>query len=185
MTETQEPIGSTAQLPGLQVVVMGVSGSGKTTIGDLLADRLGVQYADADEFHSASNRAKLHAGIPLTDEERGPWLRSIGRWLADHEHDGGVASCSALKRRYRDSLRTAAPDLVLLFCDGSRDLIASRLSSRPHHFMSPELLDSQLADLERPQPDERSIIADVAQPPEATVERFIADVVRRLASESE
>jgi gluconokinase len=184
MTQTQEPIGSAVELPGLQVVVMGVSGSGKTTVGRLLAERLDVDYADADDFHSESNKAKLHAGIALTDEDREPWLRAIGSWLADRQHTGGVASCSALRRRYRDLLRSLAPDLVLLFCDGNRDLIASRLTSRQHHFMSPELLDSQLASLERPEPDERCITADISQPPDVVVQRFAADVVRLLAAES-
>jgi gluconokinase len=175
----QEPVGSAVEIPALQVVVMGVSGSGKTTIGEVLARRLEVEYADADAFHSAASRAKLHAGKPLSEEDRKPWLRAIGQWLADHEHVGGVVSCSALKRRYRESLRAAAPDLVLLFCDGSQELIAERLAARPHHFMSPSLLGSQFTELERPTADERCITVDVAQPPEVIVQHFIADVVRR------
>lgn len=181
MTQTQEPIESIVELPRLQVLVMGVSGSGKTTVGRLLASRLDVAYADADEFHSDANRAKLHAGIPLTDEDRQPWLKAIGRWLADHQHDGGVASCSALKREYRDQLRSIAPGLFTLFCHGTKELIASRLKSRQHHFMSPELLASQFADLEPPGPDERCVVADVAQPPEAIVEEFVVEVTRLLA----
>lgn len=152
---------------------MGVSGSGKTTVGALLAERLGVQYADADDFHSDAARAKLAAGIALSDDDRWPWLDAIGTWLAE-QVNGGVASCSALKREYRDRLRRAAPDLVLLFCQGSHELIGERLAARPHHFMPMSLLQSQFDDLEPPGEDEHAITVDVAQPPEVVVGRFLA-----------
>jgi gluconokinase len=162
---------------------MGVSGSGKTTVGELVAKRLGVEYADADDFHSAANRQKLHAGIPLTDQDREPWLRAIGQWLADHKHDGGVVSCSALKRRYRDLLRMRAPNLILLFCDGSKELITERIAARSHHFMSPALLECQFAELERPGADEPCFADDMTAPPDVIVSRFITDVVRREVRE--
>jgi gluconokinase len=154
---------------------MGVSGTGKTTVGTLLAERLGVEYADADVFHSDAARAKMTAGRPLSDDDRWPWLDAIGAWLAQ-QVNGGVASCSALKREYRDRLRRAAPDLVLLFCQGSHELIAERMAARPHHFMPPSLLESQFAALEPPDEDEHAVTVDVAQPPEAIVARFLATV---------
>jgi gluconokinase len=162
-----------------RVVVMGVSGSGKSTVGALLAHRLQVDYAEADDFHTDAARAKLHAGIALTDEERQPWLDALASWLARHP-DGGVATCSALKRRYRDTLRKAAPDVVFLYCKGSRELIAERIAARKGHFMSPSLLQSQFDDLEPPGADERAVTADVAQPPAEIVERFLAAVNPKL-----
>lgn len=130
------------------VVVMGVSGSGKTTVGQLLAERLGVPYAEADDFHPASNVEKMRAEHPLDDEDRRPWLDAIARWLAGHADSGGVVSCSALKRRYRDRLASAAPHVFFLHLDGSPELIAARFTARQGHFMPPALLHTQLADLE-------------------------------------
>ncbi len=160
---------------------MGVSGSGKSTVGELLARRLEVDYADADDFHSESNKAKLHEGIPLTDADRLPWLHAIRDWLA--ERDSAVVTCSALKRRYRDVLRQGAPDCVFLYCEGSPQLIAQRIAHRPHHFMPASLLQSQLAELEPPQADEPAVAEDVRRPPDAIVERFVAEVVRRSAEQ--
>lgn len=105
------------------VVVMGVSGSGKSTVGEMLARRLDLAYADADDLHPPENVAKMEAGIPLTDEDRYPWLDIVADWLTDHAADGGIVTCSALKRRYRDRLREARPDLFFLHLDGSEELI--------------------------------------------------------------
>ncbi|MEV1011015.1 gluconokinase [Streptomyces sp. NPDC049881] len=141
---------------------MGVSGSGKSTVGELLADRLGVPYADADDFHSPANIAKMSAGTPLTDEDRWPWLDAIGAWAAGRAADGGaVVTCSALKRAYRDRLRAAAPGLFFVHLDGSRELIAGRMAAREGHFMPGALLDSQLAALEPLQEDERGARVDI------------------------
>ncbi|MFE0823333.1 gluconokinase [Streptomyces sp. NPDC058847] len=130
------------------VVIMGVSGSGKTTVGRLLARHLGVPYAEGDDFHPASNVAKMRAGHPLDDEDRRPWLDEIARWLAGHASGGGVVACSALKRRYRARLASAAPRVFFLHLDGSPELIAARITARQGHFMPPELLRTQFADFE-------------------------------------
>jgi gluconokinase len=173
----------TAAPPAVRVVVMGVSGSGKSTVGELLAERLGVEYADADDFHSATSRAKLQAGVALTDADREPWLRSIGSWLADRGSAGGVVSCSALKRRYRDILRACSPGLVLLYCEGSRELIAERMAARRDHFMPPSLLESQFTDLEQPDDDEDPITVDVALPPAEVVDVAVSAMTRRKPRE--
>ncbi len=155
------------------LVVMGVSGSGKTTVGAALADALGLPFVDGDELHPAANVAKMAAGIPLDDADRAPWLDAVGAVLAAGPV---VAACSALKRAYRDRLRAAAPALELVFLDGSRELLASRLVARPGHFMPASLLDSQLATLERPSPDERPVTVDVAAP----VAEIVASLAERL-----
>ncbi|NBE51057.1 gluconokinase [Streptomyces boluensis] len=133
--------------PGRVVVVMGVSGTGKSTVGPLLAEALGVPYAEADAFHSEANVAKMRSGTPLTDEDRLPWLDAIGRWARGRAGLGGVVSCSALKRSYRDRLRAAAPGIVFVHLHGSRELITARQSARAGHFMPSSLLDSQFATL--------------------------------------
>jgi gluconokinase len=143
------------------VVVMGVSGSGKTTVGAALADALGLRFVDGDALHPAANVAKMAAGIPLDDDDRAPWLEAIGAVLAAGPV---VVACSALKRAYRDRLRAAAPSLQLVFLDGSPELLASRMAARPGHFMPTTLLASQLATLERPGPDESAMTADIAAP---------------------
>lgn len=140
---------------------MGVSGSGKTTIGAALADALGLPFVDADSLHLPANVAKMAAGIPLDDADRAPWLDAVGAVLASGPV---VVACSALKRVYRDRLRAAAPELLLVFLDGSRELLASRLVARPGHFMPASLLDSQLATLERPGADEHALTVDIADP---------------------
>jgi gluconokinase len=154
------------------VVVMGVSGSGKSTVGAALGQRLGVPFADADDFHPAANIAKMSAGHALDDEDRHPWLESIGEWLASHGADGGVMSCSALKRRYRDQLRRHAPLTEFVHLDGTREVIARRQASRPGHFMPATLLDSQFATLEPLGPDERGLVIDVDQPVDAIVQTY-------------
>ena len=155
-----------------QLVVMGVSGSGKSTVGAALAQRLGVPFADADHHHPAANVAQMSRGAPLDDEDPRPWLETIGRWLADHP-DGGVVSCSALKRSYRDQLRGHAPDLELLHLQGDREVIARRQASRPGHFMPASLLSSQFATLEPLEPDEHGLVVDVDRSVDAIVQQYV------------
>lgn len=149
------------------VVVMGVSGTGKTATGRLLAHRLGVAFLDADDLHSPDNRAKMSAGIPLTDADRLPWLTAICHWLHNRnaERAGSVVACSALKRHYRDTLRTAEPTLFFLLLTADRATLATRLSHRQDHFMPPTLLDSQLATLEPLQPGESGATLPATSPP--------------------
>ncbi|MEU0586580.1 gluconokinase [Streptomyces sp. NPDC006132] len=150
------------------VVVMGVSGSGKTTVGRLLAQSLGVPYAEGDDFHPEANVAKMRAGHPLDDEDRRPWLEEIARWLTGHADSGGVVTCSALKRRYRDRLVSAAPRVFFLHLDGSPELIAARLTARRGHFMPPDLLRTQYADLEPLGEDEAGAAVPIDGTPEET-----------------
>ncbi|MEU3099881.1 gluconokinase [Streptomyces sp. NPDC006967] len=150
------------------VVVMGVSGSGKTTVGKLLARDLDVPYIEGDDLHPAANVAKMRAGDPLDDEDRRPWLDEIARWLAGHADSGGVVTCSALKRRYRDRLTTAAPNVLFLHLDGSPELIAARITARQGHFMPPELLHTQFADLEPLGDDEAGAAIPVDGKPQDT-----------------
>ncbi|MCX4760829.1 gluconokinase [Streptomyces sp. NBC_01275] len=159
------------------VVVMGVAGTGKTTIGPLLAALLGVPYAEADDFHPRANIDKMSAGIPLTDADRLPWLDAIGAWADRRAGLGGVVSCSALKRAYRDRLRAAAPDVVFVHLTGDRALIEDRMSHRQGHFMPTALLDSQFATLEPLQADEAGVDVDVSGAPEAIAERAMAALV--------
>ncbi|MFF5716865.1 gluconokinase [Streptomyces buecherae] len=160
------------------VVVMGVSGTGKSTIGRSLAALLGVPYAEADDFHPPRNIAKMSAGTPLDDADRAPWLDAIGAWAQGRAGQGGVVSCSALKRAYRDRLRAAAPGIAFLHLTGDRDLIAERLSSRKGHFMPGALLDSQFADLEPLQDDERGVAVDVTPQPAVITQRAIEEIAR-------
>lgn len=148
-----------------RVVVMGVSGCGKSTVGALLAERLGVPFVDGDGLHPAANVAKMSAGVPLTDEDRWPWLQAVGEAIADRPH-GAVMACSALRRVYRDVIRRTAPGTVFVHLHGSRDLLAARMAARPGHFMPPSLLDSQLATLEPLEPDEVGVALDVAPTPD-------------------
>lgn len=159
--------------PAPLVVVMGVSGSGKSTVGAALAQRLGVPFADADDFHPPANIAKMTAGHALDDHDRHPWLELIGEWLADHAARGGVMSCSALKRQYRDQLRHHAHDVELVHLHGTREVIARRQASRPGHFMPPALLTSQFTTLEALAPDERGLVIDVDQPVDAIVQDYV------------
>ncbi|WP_079056899.1 gluconokinase, GntK/IdnK-type [Streptomyces niveiscabiei] len=167
------------------VVVMGVAGTGKTTIGPLLAARLGVPYAEGDDFHPPANIAKMSAGTPLDDDDRWPWLDSIGAWAHERAGLGGVVSCSALKRSYRDRLRAAAPGLLFVHLSGSRELIGERMGHREGHFMPTALLDSQFAALEPLQADEAGVVVEVSGRPEEIAERVrvqrLDDTHRRVS----
>ncbi|MBO0676240.1 gluconokinase [Mycolicibacterium sp. S2-37] len=154
------------------VVVMGVSGSGKSTVGAALGQRLRVPFADADDFHPAANIAKMSAGHPLDDIDREPWLESIGVWLAAHP-EGGVMSCSALKRRYRDVLRRHCPDVGFLHLFGPPEVIGRRQASRPGHFMPASLLASQFATLEALTPDEKGVTIDVDQDIDSIIDAYV------------
>ena len=160
------------------LVVMGVSGSGKSTIADKLAERLNWTYEDGDKFHPASNVAKMSAGQPLTDEDRWPWLKAIAaeidRACAAGEHI--VIGCSALKRSYRDVLMRGRTDTRLVYLDGTQSLIADRLSHRKGHFMPPGLLISQFAALEPPTPDERPVTVSIDAEVEVIVDRIISQL---------
>jgi len=155
------------------LVVMGVSGSGKSTVGAALAQRLRVPFADADDFHPPANIAKMTAGHALDDHDRHPWLEAIGEWLAAHP-DGGVMSCSALKRKYRDQLRHHIHEVLFLLLEGTPEVIRKRQASRPGHFMPPSLLSSQFATLEPLAPDEAGVVIDVDQSVDAIVEQYAA-----------
>jgi gluconokinase len=148
-------------VPGHPIVVMGVSGSGKSTVGAALAGRLRVPFEDADDLHPRANIEKMTRGEPLDDHDRWPWLELIGEWLAAHAA-GGVIACSALKRRYRDQLRHHCSEVEFLHLEGARDLIERRQAGRPGHFMPSTLLTSQLETLEPLAPDERGVVVDVS-----------------------
>ncbi|CAL9595640.1 gluconokinase [Streptomyces sp. enrichment culture] len=156
------------------VVVMGVAGTGKTTIGPLLAARYGVPYAEGDDFHPRANIDKMTAGTPLTDDDRWPWLDAIGAWAHGRAGEGGVVSCSALKRSYRDRLRAAAPGVVFVHLTGDRALVEDRMSHRQGHFMPTALLDSQFATLQPLERDESGVAVDVTGSPEEITERAAA-----------
>ncbi|MBT1606560.1 gluconokinase [Curtobacterium flaccumfaciens] len=163
------------------VLVMGVSGSGKSTIGQALTDALVAQgepcvFVDADDLHPAANKEKMRQGIPLTDEDRWPWIDACAERIAAVESGGSrcVMANSALKRAYRDRLRESAPGLVIAFLDGSRDLIAERQSHRQHEYMPTTLLDSQFATLERPQHDEAAVAVSIDGSVDDTVQEILA-----------
>lgn len=160
------------------VLVAGVSGSGKTTAGALLARRLGWAFEDGDELHPAANIAKMHAGVPLTDEDRRPWLATVMAWLDGRIAAGeqAVIACSALKRRYRDQLRQGRPELRIVFLQASRATLATRLARRHGHFFQPGLLSSQLADAEVPPPSEPALVVMAGRPVAAVVD----DIIDRL-----
>lgn len=155
---------------------MGVSGSGKSTVGRLLARELGCDFADGDDLHPAANRAKLAAGHPLRDVDRAPWLRRIADWIDEHIVAGrpGVIACSALTRAYRDVLRR--DEVVFVHLDGSPELLRERLRHRSGHFMPAALLDSQLATLEAPGRDEHAITVEIEAPPGEQVQLIRADL---------
>ncbi len=157
------------------LVVMGVSGSGKSTIASMLAHRLHWIYEDGDWLHPKSNIKKMHHGEPLDDADRWPWLYAIADWIDATRKSGhhGVVACSALKRAYREILVGERRDVRLVFLQGDRDLIAQRVAARADHFMPPELLDSQFKALEPPRADERPIVVSIAPHPREIVETIV------------
>ena len=161
----------------LALIVMGVSGSGKSTLGTALASAIDCPFLEGDDFHSPEAIARMHAGVPLTDDDRWPWLDRLGRALGVEvgNHGIAVASCSALKRAYRDRLRKAIPAPVgFVLVDADRDELLRRLTTRTHHYMPPSLLTSQLDALERPQSDELAITLDARRPAADLCEQTIA-----------
>jgi carbohydrate kinase (thermoresistant glucokinase family) len=166
-----------AGLPSV-LVVMGVSGSGKSTIGTQLALALRWTFEDGDWFHPARNIDKMHAGIPLTDEDRAPWLISIADFIdqARLARDRVVIACSALKRRYRAVIIGNRPDVQLVYLKGDMDLIARRVATRHEHFMPASLLESQFEALEEPGPDEHPIVASIAPRPREIVAQVLAEL---------
>ena len=158
-----------------RIVVAGVSGSGKSSVGVALAERLGAVFEDGDDLHPPANVEKMRAGIPLDQADRWPWLLAVGGWLDAHEH--GVIACSALRRTYRDTLRSATDGVDVLLLHGDPDLIRERQANRKQHFMPPGLMHSQFATLEPLGPDEPGITIDIAQGIDQIVEEY---VVRRL-----
>jgi gluconokinase len=163
------------------VTVMGVSGSGKTTVGAALAQRLRVPFEDADDLHPPANVAKMSAGVPLEDLDRLPWLRTMSLWLADHTATGAVISCSALKHWYRTILRESAPTQVFVHLDGSPEVVARRVAGRPGHFMPASLVDSQFATLEPLRPGERGVTLPFDLPVDTLVARAAAAVTATTA----
>jgi gluconokinase len=157
------------------VVVMGVSGCGKSTVGRQLAQLLGTDFLEGDELHSGQNVARMAAGIALTDEDRQGWLETLAGRLAEARAQGRglVISCSALKRSYRDILRSGAPDLLLIHLRGDYDLLATRMASRAGHYMPSSLLDSQFATLEPPDAEENALTLDVEQAPNLILNAII------------
>lgn len=171
------PVTSSPTSRGVPIVVMGVSGAGKTTVGETLAQRLNVPFADADDYHPSGNIAKMAGGEPLDDADRYPWLERVGRWLAQHS-DGGVMSCSALKRDYRDRLRAQCPDIAFLHLTGSAQLIAGRQAARTAHFMPSSLMKSQFEALEPLGPDENGVTADISADADSIVDTYLASAGR-------
>ncbi|ARF86565.1 gluconokinase [Burkholderia cenocepacia] len=156
---------------------MGVSGAGKSLIGEMLAERLSCSYTDGDAFHSAANKEKMHHGIPLTDEDRWPWLRTIRAAIEEKQHAGETAvfTCSSLKRSYRDVLRGTDTDVRFVYLKGSFEVLQERLKSRTGHFFDPSLLKSQLDTLEEPGPDE-AIEVSIELTPEQIVDQVMLKI---------
>lgn len=166
--------------PTLTLVVMGVSGSGKTTIMEALAERMDAAAADGDAFHSAANIAKMRDGIPLSDDDRWPWLRAIARWIGEHERAGedAIVACSALKRAYRDALCDGHPSVRFVFLDLPREVLEERLKGRTGHYMKAAMLQSQLDALEPLEPDEPGFEIDGDRPPPVLADEILGRVRR-------
>jgi len=160
-------------------VVMGITGSGKTTVGAMLAHALGVDFVEGDDYHTPENVQRMASGIPLTDDDRAGWLQALAARIGESRDSGRglVVTCSALKRSYRDVLRTRAPELRFIFLNGARALIAERIAERRGHFMPVSLLESQLAILEQPALNEHAWAFDVEQP----AEKIVGDIVTRAS----
>lgn len=158
------------------IIIMGVQGSGKSTIGDLLARRLGVPLVDGDSLHSAENKQWMASGRALSDAQRLPWLHEVGERLAVGTGSGVVVACSALKRSYRDLLREHAPTMLTVYARGDIDLIHARITARRHEYMPPSLLRTQFDDLEERQADEPGVTVDIAQTPDQLVDQIIAAI---------
>ncbi|WP_321792942.1 gluconokinase [Burkholderia pyrrocinia] len=159
------------------LIAMGVSGAGKSRIGEMLAERLSCSYTDGDAFHSAANKEKMHHGIPLTDDDRWPWLRSIREAIEEKQRAGETAvfTCSSLKRSYRDVLRGTDTDVRFVYLQGSFDVLRERLKTRTGHFFDPSLLKSQLETLEEPGPDE-AIVISIELTPEQIVDQVMVKI---------
>ncbi|CAN0642175.1 gluconokinase [Burkholderia cepacia] len=159
------------------LIAMGVSGAGKSRIGEMLAERLSCSYTDGDAFHSAANKEKMHHGIPLTDDDRWPWLRTIRAAIEEKQRAGETAvfTCSSLKRSYRDVLRGTDTDVRFVYLKGSFDVLHERLKSRTGHFFDPSLLKSQLDTLEEPGPDE-AIQVSIELTPEQIVDQVMLKI---------
>ncbi|WP_446666177.1 gluconokinase [Flexivirga sp. B27] len=157
------------------LIVMGVSGSGKTTVGEGIAQTMGWLYAEGDDFHSQACVSKMASGVPLTDEDRWPWLRSIGTWIDEHARDGSsaVVTCSALKRVYRDLLREGREHVRFVFLDVPKDVLEERLAKRTGHYMPPSLLPSQLEALEPLQSDENGVVVHAHRAPQESVDEAL------------
>ncbi len=162
------------------IIVMGVSGSGKTTVGQALAEELAVEMIEGDDYHPPENVAKMAAGEPLTDEDRGPWLQTLAELLTDRHarRRGTVLACSALRRAYRDVLRSAVPadETFIIQLEADTETLRARMKSRRGHYMPPALLESQLATLEPLHPDEPGVTLDATRPPENLVSEAVAAV---------
>jgi gluconokinase len=176
MSETMAP---------LVLVLMGVSGSGKSTTGAALAKALGWPFRDADSFHPPANVAKMSQGLPLDDEDRAPWLAAIAGWIDERRELGepGIVSCSALKRAYRQRIVGERRGVRLVYLRGDKALIGRRLEARKHHFMPASLLDSQFTVLEEPRADEQAIVVSVAMSPRRVVEAILAALRLQSAAE--
>lgn len=162
------------------LIAMGVSGAGKTRIGELLAERLHCDFTDGDAFHSAANKEKMHKGIPLTDDDRWPWLKTIRAAIEEkqHAHETAVFTCSSLKRSYRDILRAGDKDVCFVYLKGTREVLQERLTTRTGHFFDPSLLQSQLETLEEPDEDE-AITVSIDLTPEQIVDEVLGQLKMR------
>jgi len=171
------------QVPSIPpIIVMGVQGSGKTTIAELLAKRLGVPLLDGDSLHSRANKEWMASGHALSDAQRLPWLHEVGERLALGARSGVVVACSALKRSYRDLLREHAPTMLTVFARGDIELIHDRITARRHEYMPPSLLRTQFDDLQEREPDEPGVTVDITKTPEQIVGQVIALITGKDAA---